>query len=83
MREIKGILEEYRGSDFKKRLDLYLEFRCLRREFDDIERREAVIEKALGFKSQENPARQVNSVFRSLLHSLKCRCSLLVQRLYG
>lgn len=82
MREIKEILEEYKGGDFKKRLDLYLEFRSLRREFDDMERGEAVRGKIPGLRSKENPGKKANMAFGSLFHSLKCRCSLLVQRLY-
>ena len=44
MRDIHHIIEEYRQSDLKKRVFLFIEFRELRREFTDIDRKEGFVE---------------------------------------
>ena len=38
MEKIERVIEEYREGDFRKRLDLYLEYRDLRRDFTMIDR---------------------------------------------
>jgi len=44
MRDIQDIIEEYRKSDLeKKRLNLFCEFRELRGEFSEVERKEGFI----------------------------------------
>ena len=43
MRNIHDIIEEYRQSDLLKRIDLFLEFRELRGEFSEIDRKEGFI----------------------------------------
>jgi hypothetical protein len=40
MREENSIIAEYREGDFGKRLNLYLGYRSLRREFLEVDRRE-------------------------------------------
>jgi len=43
MRDTHHIFEEYRQSDLVKRVDLFLEFRELRGEFSEIDRKEGFI----------------------------------------
>jgi len=44
MRDIHRIIEEYRQSDLRKRVFLFLEFRELRGQFSEIDRKEGFIE---------------------------------------
>ncbi len=81
MREIDVILEEYRHGDLGRRLDLYLQFRSLRGNFDRIERMETPIEKTVESRLTTHLFNQGKALFGSLFRSLKYCCFLFVQRL--
>ena len=72
MEKIEKIMEEYRGGDFGKRLDLYLQYRDLRRDFNLIDRKDV----RAGCVPLSEPAMTsayslVRSVFRILFGVLK------------
>ena len=68
MRDIDRIIEEYRKSDFEKRLFLFLEYRSLRDRFTDIEMEEKQTELQAKPIPAEKPA---GSKMQRLIYVLK------------
>ena len=73
MERIQRITGEYLAGDSKKRLDLYLEYRDLRRDFDLIDRKEDPIKTVNLFRPVMPPAL---SLIKSFLCTLLSRLPL-------
>ena len=77
MNEIERILKEYRGGDFKKRLDIFLAYRSLRSDFTQIEQDEALTRGAHISRPVMTHNHRSKSVFYPFLRWLKCHYSFI------
>ena len=74
------IIKEYRAGDLKKRLDLYLEFRSLRCDFDQVEKEEASDGSAFILQPAITRLRRTKKLtFRPIKGCLKWFYSLLTE----
>ena len=71
MRDIHRITEEYRQSDLRKRVFLFLEFRELRDQFSEIDREEGFIERKGETDTVTPYPSEVNIIEETLMNRLK------------
>jgi len=71
MRDIHHIIEEYRQSDLTKRVCLFVEFRDLRDQFTEIDRKEGFIELEGDTDAVSPDANEVKMIGKTLMDRLK------------
>ncbi len=71
MRDIHHIIEEYRQSDLTKRVCLFVEFRDLRDQFTEIDRKEGFIELKSDTDAVTPYPNEVKMIGKTLMDRLK------------